>query len=121
MLVSLQSIDRTVGSYTTTKDIFEKELHAYTITHAIDDRNVLRFHIDYFKPENDRDAASVNEEQQKKAVVQAILSKHDAVTSNRRYNAILATSSINDALNITTYLKKHSKLVLTLMTVNLRH
>ena len=42
-----KQIDGTIGSYTTTKDIFEKELHAYTITHAIDDRNVLRFHIDY--------------------------------------------------------------------------
>lgn len=92
-----KQIDGTIGSYTTTKDIFEKELHAYTITHAIDDRNVLRFHIDYFKPENDRDASRINEEQQKRAVVQTILSKHDAITNNRRYNAILATSSINDA------------------------
>src|SRR5690554_3553647 len=48
---SYKQIDGTVGSYRTTKDIFEKQLHAYTITHAIDDRNVLRFHIDYFKPE----------------------------------------------------------------------
>lgn len=93
-----KQIDGTIGSYTTTKDIFEKELHAYTITHAIDDRNVLRFHIDYFKPENDRDASKINEEQQKRAVVQTILSKHDAVTNNRRYNAILATASINDAI-----------------------
>ena len=31
------------------KDIFEKELHAYTITNAIDDQNVLRFHVEYFK------------------------------------------------------------------------
>ncbi len=85
-----KQIDGTIGSYTTTKDIFEKELHAYTITHAIDDRNVLRFHIDYFKPQNDRDASRINEEQQKKAVVQTILSKHDAITNNRRYNANLA-------------------------------
>ncbi|WP_419588779.1 DEAD/DEAH box helicase family protein, partial [Thiolapillus sp.] len=28
---------------------FGKQLHAYTITHAIDDGNVLRFHVDYFK------------------------------------------------------------------------
>ena len=32
-----------------TKDIFEKELHAYTITNAIDDQTVLRFHVEYFK------------------------------------------------------------------------
>ena len=33
----------------TTEDLFEKRLHAYTITHAIEDRNVLRFHVDYYK------------------------------------------------------------------------
>lgn len=93
-----KQIDGTIGSYMTTKDIFEKELHAYTITHAIEDRNVLRFHIDYFKPENDQDVSKANEEQQKRAVVQTILSKHDAVTNNRRYNAIFATASINDAI-----------------------
>ena len=44
-----KQIDGTIGSYRTTKDIFEKQLHAYTITHAIDDNNVLRFHVDYYK------------------------------------------------------------------------
>jgi type I restriction enzyme R subunit len=34
------------ASYKTTQDIFEKQLHAYTITHAIEDKNVLRFQID---------------------------------------------------------------------------
>lgn len=104
-----KQIDGTVGSYTTTKGIFEKELHAYTITHAIDDGNVLRFHIDYFKPENDRNASKVNEEQQKRAVVQTILSKHDAVTNNRRYNAILATASINDAIEYYKLFKEEQK------------
>src|ERR1035437_3294701 len=49
-----QQIDGNVGSFKTTKDIFEKELHAYTITHAIDDKNVLSFHIDYFGKEGDK-------------------------------------------------------------------
>ena len=93
-----KQIDGTIGSYTTTKDIFEKELHAYTITHAIDDRNVLRFHIDYLGVSDDKQASKMNETQRKKAVIQQILSKHDAVTNNRRYNAILATASINDAI-----------------------
>ena len=26
-----------------------KNMHAYTITHAIEDRNAWKFHIDYFK------------------------------------------------------------------------
>jgi type I restriction enzyme R subunit len=40
----------------TTADLFQKQLHAYTITHAIEDGNVLRFHIDYFKPEGKKPA-----------------------------------------------------------------
>jgi len=113
---SYKQIDGTVGSYRTTKDIFEKQLHAYTITHAIDDRNVLRFHIDYFKPEGKHDAnqrgegdkAAARTTKQAKAkpdqaltqaaVVGAILAKHDAATNQRRFNAVLATASINDAI-----------------------
>ena len=104
-----KQIDGTISSYATTKDIFEKELHAYTITHAIEDRNVLRFHIDYFKPENDRGLSRETETRQKRAVVQTILSKHDIVTNNRRYNAILATASIQDAIEYYDLFKEEKK------------
>lgn len=90
-----KQIDGTVGSFVTTKDIFQNQLHCYTITHAIEDRNVLRFHIDYFKPEKN---APIGSTEHKKAVIQAILKKHDAATYNRRFNALLATASINDAI-----------------------
>ena len=90
-----KQIDGTVGSYVTTKDIFQNPLHAYTITHAIDDRNVLRFHIDYFKPEKN---VTVGSTQHKTAVANAIIKKHDAATNNKRFNALLATASINDAI-----------------------
>lgn len=90
-----KQIDGTVGSYVTTKDIFQNPLHNYTITHAIEDRNVLRFHIDYFKPEKN---VTVGSTDHKKAVVNAILKKHDAATHSKRFNALLATASINDAI-----------------------
>lgn len=96
---SYKQIDGTIGSYITTKDVFEKELHAYTITNAIDDRNVLRFHIDYFQPENVKKAAKTSDTVSKKAIVEAILAKHDAATNGRRYNALFATASINDAID----------------------
>ncbi len=97
---SLQKIEDTQASMRTTEDLFQKQLHAYTITHAIDDGNVLRFHIDYFKPkeENDKKPPKPGEAIAKRAVIEAILSKHDAATGGRRFNAILATSSINDAI-----------------------
>jgi type I restriction enzyme, R subunit len=91
-----QQIDGEQASLKTTADIFQKELHAYTITHAIDDRNVLRFHIDYYKPEG-KSVPKQGETLAKQAIVEAIVDKHDAATGGRRFNAILATASINDA------------------------
>jgi type I restriction enzyme, R subunit len=98
-----KQVDGTIGSYKTTEDIFQKQLHAYTITHAIDDRNVLRFHIDYFKPEK---KVEFKDPLHKAAVVNAILAKHDAATHHKRFNAIFATSSINDAIAYYELLKK---------------
>lgn len=94
---SLQKIEDTQASMRTTEDLFQKQLHAYTITHAIEDGNVLRFHIDYFKPEG-KNPPKPGEAIAKKAVIDAILAKHDAATGGRRFNAILATASINDAI-----------------------
>ncbi|HRK77718.1 MAG TPA: type I restriction endonuclease subunit R [Thiobacillus sp.] len=107
---SLQKIEDTQASMRTTEDLFQKQLHAYTITHAIEDGNVLRFHIDYFKPkpnskkESKRIGKGAPKDDEPKppfpkaAIVSEILSKHDAATGGRRFNAILATASINDAI-----------------------
>jgi type I restriction enzyme R subunit len=80
----------------TTADVFGNQLHAYTITHAIDDGNVLRFHVDYYKPEGA--PVKPGETLAKQKVVEAILEKHDAATNHRRFNALLATASIDDAI-----------------------
>jgi type I restriction enzyme R subunit len=85
------------GMWWTTSDIFQRQLHAYTITHAIEDQNVLRFHVDYYKAEGDK-IPKPGEALVKRAVVDAILAKHAAATGNRRFNALLATGSINDAI-----------------------
>ena len=85
------------ASHQTTLELFQKQLHAYTITHAIEDKNVLRFHIDYFKPEG-RFCPQPGEPLAKRAVVEAILAKHDVATAGRKFNAIFATASINDAI-----------------------
>jgi type I restriction enzyme, R subunit len=94
---SYQQIEGQQASYMTTQAIFQQLLHPYTITDAIEDRNVLRFHIDYYKPEG-KNKPKPGEALAKKAIVEAILDKHDAVTGGRRFNAILATSGINDAI-----------------------
>ncbi|MEP6519955.1 type I restriction endonuclease subunit R [Microcoleus vaginatus] len=102
---SYQQFEGEQGSHKTTEDIFQKELHAYTITDAIEDRNVLRFHIDYYKPEG-KNPPKPGEALAKKAIVEAVLSKHDAATGGRKFNAILATSSINDAIEYHRLFKK---------------
>jgi type I restriction enzyme R subunit len=94
---TVRQIEGDVATLRTTKDLFQQKLHAYTITHAIEDRNVLRFHIDYYKPK-DAPALKPGQTPTKQAVAQAILDKHDAATGGRRFNALLATASINDAI-----------------------
>jgi type I restriction enzyme R subunit len=104
-------VDGTLGCFKTTQDIFHSPLHAYTITHAIDDGNVLRFHIEYYKPEAKAASAASNTKTPAKsakpkperiysqrAIAEVILAKHDAATNQRRFNALLATASINDAI-----------------------
>jgi type I restriction enzyme R subunit len=86
-----------VQTLKTTQDLFQQSLHEYTITHAIEDTNVLRFHVDYYKPDG-KNPPKPGETLAKRAVVDAILAKHDAATGGRKFNAILATASINDAI-----------------------
>lgn len=87
------------GSYKTTQSIFGQQLHAYTITNAIGDQNVLRFHIDYYKPEGtEQDSKTGRFIPPKAAVIEKIIQKHDASTAHRRFNALLATASIDDAI-----------------------
>ena len=93
------------GHYKKTVDIFQKELHSYTITNAIDDNNVLRFHIDYFKPD-ENGVQIVGGKVKKQAVVDAILNKHRAATNDMRFNALFATGSINEAIEYYNLFKK---------------
>ena len=92
-----KQVDGTEGTYRTTNDVFQKRLHAYTITHAIEDKNVLKFHVDYFKPEG-KYKPKAGEPLAQQAIAEAILEKHEAVTNGRRFNALFATASINDAV-----------------------
>lgn len=89
-------VDGEQKTYKTTEDIFEKLLHAYTITNAIEDNNVLRFHVDYFKPKEKNQTKS--NEISKTAIINSILQRHDAATDSRRFNAIMATGRIDDAI-----------------------
>ncbi len=94
---TVRQIEDDAQSLVTTQDLFQNELHAYTITNAIEDQNVLKFHVDYFKPDGVSPPRS-GEPLAKRAVIEAILDKHNAATGERRFNALFATASINDAI-----------------------
>jgi type I restriction enzyme, R subunit len=98
---SYKRIEGDVQTLKTTQDLFQQPLHEYTITHAIEDRNVLRFHVDYYKPDGHNSSSlppKPGETLAKRAIVDAILAKHGAATGGRKFNAIFATASINDAI-----------------------
>src|SRR6185503_14455352 len=63
-----------VQTLQTTRDLFERSLHEYTITHAIEDGNVLRFHVDYFKPDA-KNVPKPGERLAKEAIADAIIAK----------------------------------------------
>ncbi len=97
---TVKKIEGDVQTLKTTEDLFQHRLHEYTITHAIEDGNVLRFHVDYYKPDaKDGPVPKAGEPVAKAAIVNAILNKHSAATGGRRFNALLATASINDAID----------------------
>lgn len=79
----------------TTKDIFDEELHNYLIYHAIEDENVLPFHIEYFGTKELVNHASLD---WKKEVISTIIEKHEQATVQKQFNSILTVSSINDAI-----------------------
>ncbi len=99
-------IDGTRAENVTTKDVFQECLHQYTITHAIEDNNVLRFHVDYYNTKKpDGTTASPNKHQ----IVEHILQHHRQLTALQRFNALLATPSIPDAINFYNIFKEEQK------------
>tara|TARA_R110000787_G_scaffold274905_2_gene383020 strand:- start:641 stop:3613 length:2973 start_codon:yes stop_codon:yes gene_type:complete len=92
-----EQVEGEQASLRTTETLFERSLHEYTITHAIEDQNVLRFHIDYYKADGEK-LPKPGEGLKKSKVIETIIAKHDAATAERKFNAILATSSINEAI-----------------------
>ena len=84
------------ASALTTEDIFQKALHTYAITHAIEDKSVLPFDVSFYRLQRDGSFDTGNVP--KEIIVEKILEVHDKVSDNRRFNALFATASINDAI-----------------------
>jgi len=85
------------AEYVTTEDVFQKCLHQYTITNAITDNNVLRFKVEHYG-NTDADGNPIKEPLTVWQIVKHILDNHNKLTANRRFNALLATPSIPEAI-----------------------
>ncbi|WP_432221773.1 type I restriction endonuclease subunit R [Flavobacterium sp. TMP13] len=95
----------------TTKDLFGNCLHKYVITDAIRDQNVLRFGIEYIGKYKNKSNTFIDievEEIDKQEVLDStkrinkivdyIIAYHDQKTFNKQYSALLAVSSIENAV-----------------------
>ncbi len=99
--------------YKTTKDLFGKCLHKYTIKEAIDDENVLGFSVEYYgtfnlKDENGDDLSPdemkvegidtkevFSKRERLEKIVDFIITNHRAKTFGKKYQSIFAVSDIN--------------------------
>ena len=99
------------GRKRTTKDLFEKCLHKYLITHAIADDNVLKFSIEYWGKLKRKDGSLIDEkvsainikeffesEERIEGIVDWIIAQHGRKTHNKQFSAMMCVSSV-DVLN----------------------
>lgn len=91
----------------TTKDLFDKRLHSYVITDAINDGNVLRFSIEYVGKYKRKESANevdievedintreiLEHETRVEKIVDYIIANHDRKTHSREFTSILCVSS----------------------------
>jgi len=97
----------------TTEDLFHKELHKYIITDAINDKNVLRFSVEYvwkYKKKNTKNEidilveGDINDKEvldspdRLNKITDYIIQNHNQKTHNKKFTSIFATSSIENVI-----------------------
>lgn len=97
-----------------TADVFGEMLHTYLMKDAIVDKNVLLLRNEYFLPhldgmDGEPEAARLSHPKRMDAIVDHILKNYRRVTYKRRFNAMFATDSIEQAVNYYHLLQSGSK------------
>jgi type I restriction enzyme R subunit len=125
------------GLKKTTADLFDKPLHKYTITDAINDENVLRFSIEYYGKLklNDNENTDVKvqaidtkeyyeDDRRIEEIIDFIIAHHDHKTHSKKYNAIMCVSNIDTLIKYYDMFKKkkeakqHKLKIATIFTYN---
>ena len=86
-----------VAALRNTPDNFGNWLHSYSFAQAIEDGNTLRLHVDRCRAEAEAFVDTCRA-LPKRTIARTILDQHDALSGNRRFNALLAAASLDDAL-----------------------
>jgi len=91
----------------TTKDLFGERLHTYVIKDAIKDENVLKFSVEYIEDVKNKKAIESNKINEKdlmnapkrlENITDYILGVHGKKTHQKKFTAILCTSSVDCAI-----------------------
>ena len=103
----------------TTKDLFGERLHTYVIKDAIKDENVLKFSVEYvedLKNKLDIESNKIDEKDLMEApkrlekISDYIIGVHRKKTHQKRFTAILCTSSVDSAIGYYDIFKKKKEL-----------
>ncbi len=94
----------------TTLDLFEKRLHSYVITDAINDKNVLKFSIEYIGRYKEKEDSATNidiqvedidtkelleDEKRVDKIVDYIIGNHDRKTKAKMFTSMMCVSSVD--------------------------
>jgi len=112
----------------TTKDLFQECLHQYVITNAIADDNVLKFCVEYWGQNKNKDGSIIDESnldekfygnpERISTIVDWIIANHNRKTHNKQFSAILCVSNIDTLITYyeTFKQKKHDLRIVTVFT-----
>lgn len=112
----------------TTKDLFQECLHQYVITNAITDDNVLKFCVEYWGQNKNKDGSIIDESnldekfygnpERISTIVDWIIANHNRKTHNKQFSAILCVSNIDTLITYyeTFKQKKHDLRIVTVFT-----
>ena len=119
----------------TTENLFDKRLHTYVITDAINDDNVLKFSVEYIGRYKEKEGSATNidievedidtkelleSQDRAEKIVDYILANHDRKTHSKEFTAMMTVSSVDMLIKYYEAFKakKHNLKIATIFSYN---